>query len=298
MPSAPAPAPALRDRAERHVFTLLPELPAIERRVLALLELAAADRAATMADTGLDDTALRFAAKRARKALRRGSAPLAAGARCERAELLLSDRLDSPLKRPDRKWLEIHLARCPRCEEHEALLGAARSDLRTSFVAQPPPALPPAPTPLVLPSAERLRIVPAPAPEPAETPEPQALDDVHRPTADERQPPVAANEEPRPEPTPAPGPLTPSLPIPPPAVRDVRRPPADKRQASARDRRRGPSPAMKQAAKVVALLLVLAGLVAAAIAGIGAIDGDGAPQRAPWDAPGAPDVRPAPLSDQ
>src|SRR5438067_2102730 len=38
MPSAPEPVPALRDRAERHVFAALPELPAVERRLLALLE--------------------------------------------------------------------------------------------------------------------------------------------------------------------------------------------------------------------------------------------------------------------
>src|ERR687889_2264168 len=129
MPSASQHASALRDRAERHVFALLPELPAVERRVLALLELADADRAAAARDTGLEPTALRFAAKRARKALRRTRAPFSAGARCERAELLASDRIDAPLARQDRRWLEIHLARCPRCEEHVGLLDEAREEL-------------------------------------------------------------------------------------------------------------------------------------------------------------------------
>ncbi|MCW2966940.1 MAG: hypothetical protein JWM71_712, partial [Solirubrobacteraceae bacterium] len=94
MPSVPQPAAALRDRAERHVFETLPELSAIERRVLALLELAGDDRAVVAAETGLGEDDLRIAAAQARKALRRSRAPLASGARCERAELLASDRLD------------------------------------------------------------------------------------------------------------------------------------------------------------------------------------------------------------
>lgn len=265
MPSAPQPASALRDRAERHVFALLPELGAVERRVLALLELTDAGRAAAAADTGLDDTALRFAAKRARKDLRRGSAPLAAGARCERAELLLSDRLDAPLARQERKWLEIHQARCPRCAEHATLLATARDELRASFVAEPPPA--PAPPPAPEPRA-KLRVVPVPVPDPA------PLGGETRLTDEKDGPTVAAPPAP---PTPAP-PKTPA----PAAVQP----------------RRAPSPAIKKAARVLAILLVLAGLVAGAIAAAGAIDTDSAPPRAPWDAPSAPDIRPAPLTDQ
>src|SRR4051812_33489846 len=99
MPSARQPAAALADRAERHVFETLADLPAVDRRVLALLELAGADRAAAARETGLDDEAVRLAAARARKALRRSLAPLAGGARCERAEVLVSDRLDIGLDR-------------------------------------------------------------------------------------------------------------------------------------------------------------------------------------------------------
>jgi hypothetical protein len=267
-PASGQPAPALRDRAERHVFTALPELPAIERRVLALLELAGADRAAAAAETGLDDTALRFAAKRARKALRRQSAPLSAGARCERAELLASDRLDTPLRRDDRRWLEIHLARCPRCIEHEALLATARDELRASFTAEPPQ-LPPAPQPPALepPSEPRgqLRAVP--------DPEPEATRNEMGPQDPKRSTPLPVVELPVVEPTAA--------------------PPSPKKAVPAKQT----SPAAKRALRALALFLVIAAAVAAAIAGIGALDGDGG-ETAPWNAPDAPEVRPAPLVDQ
>src|SRR3954470_9546752 len=136
MPNAAQPAAALRDRAERHVFAALAELPAIERRVLALLELTDADRAATARDTGLGEDAVREAAARARKALRRTRAPLAAGGRCQHAELLLSDRLDGALDWREGRWLDIHLDRCSRCREHEALLDEAREELHGSFLTE------------------------------------------------------------------------------------------------------------------------------------------------------------------
>src|SRR4051794_37220625 len=160
MPNAAQPAAALRDRAERHVFAALAELPAIERRVLALLELAAAGRAAAARDTGLDEHGVREAAARARKALRRARAPLASGGRCEHAELLLSDRLDGALHWRDGRWLDIHLDRCPRCREHEALLEEARAELRATFAPEPEePAAAPEPRDD---ERARLRVVPPP----------------------------------------------------------------------------------------------------------------------------------------
>lgn len=254
MPSARQPAPALRDRAERHVFAALPELPAIERRVLALLELAGAERAAAGAEVGLEDEPLRLAAQRARKTLRRTLAPLAAGGRCERAELLHSDRLDAPLSRADRRWLEIHLARCPRCAEHVALLGRARAALRESFAVQPAPAdAPPVAAETSAADERRLRAVPPP---PAATPTPpEPPGRVHRPPADK------------------PGPTS-----------------------VGRGRRRGA--AAQRAARVLAVFVVLAGLAAGGVAAVGAIGGDDGPPTAPWARPGAPEVAPAPLSDQ
>jgi hypothetical protein len=261
MPSAPQPASALRDRAERHVFAVLPQLPAIERRVLALLELAGEDRSAVAHDTGLEDVALRLAAQRARKALRRTRAPLPAGARCERAELLASDRSDGPLGREDRKWLEIHLARCPRCASHLALLDAARADLRATFAAEPPKALAPAPAPPAIEAPDdraRLRVVPPP-PEPP-PPEP---------------------------PSPPPEPLPEPIPAAPPVGGETRLTDGVDRPRARRWRR---------VAMVVAIVLaILAGLGAA----VAALDADHDQHRtAPWDQPNAPEVRPAPLIDQ
>lgn len=176
MQNAPQPAAALRDRAERHVFGELADLDAVDRRVLALLDLAHGDRALAARETGLDEEAVRHAAARARKALRRRRAPLPSGARCERSELLLSDSLDGSLDWRDRRWLDIHLDRCSRCREHEELLEAARAELRESFTAgeaareETPAAAPPPPE-----DRARLRVVP-PAPpqeqEPVDSPAP------------------------------------------------------------------------------------------------------------------------------
>lgn len=165
MPSSRNAALASRDRAERHVFGALPELPAVERRVLALIELSAASVAEAAADLGIEQEAARAAAATARKALRRERAALASGSRCERAERLLSDRLDAPLERLDRKWLEIHMARCSRCIEHEALLDQARTELRVTFAAPDAKQLPPAPPepPALEAGRAQLRVVPATA---------------------------------------------------------------------------------------------------------------------------------------
>ena len=182
MEHAPLSAAALRDRAERHVFAELPELDAVDRRVLALLELAQGDRELAARETGLDDEAVRHAAARARKALRRTRAPLAAGGRCEHAELLLSDAIDGALHWRDRRWLDIHLDRCPRCREHEQLLESARTELRGEFVVEEPPAPePPAPRD----DRARLRVVP-----PASELEPEP--ETALPTLTERGPPDLA----------------------------------------------------------------------------------------------------------
>jgi hypothetical protein len=259
MPSARQPAAALRDRAERHVFDRLPELPAVERRVLALVELAGIDRADAGRELGIEGEALAVALAAARKALRRTRAALAAGARCEQGERLLSDRLDVGLDRPDRKWLEIHLARCPRCIEHEQLLGEARVELRAAFEAAPP-ALSPAPETRA-PGVARLRVVPAAEAEPAA--EAQSV-----------APAVVAAGPQAGEPRP---------------VRNETRRGDGERSARRADHRR--------VAKVVAIILVVAGLIAAAGAGLSALDDNDHPA-APWTQQGAPDVKPAPLSEQ
>jgi hypothetical protein len=287
METARQPATALRDRAERHVFATLPELGAAERRVLALLELAGADRAAAARDTGLDAGALREAAARGRKALRRTRAPLAAAGRCERAEMLLSDRLDGGLDdREAGRWLRVHLDRCPRCEEHAALLDEAREALRSAFAAAALPAAKPA-----LPPSPRVALVAAPTPAALEEAEPPAA--LEPPAA---PPELAAAEEPR-------GRLRPVPPVPaaPPAVaapEPIAAPAATVVVAAAPRRRRPPAGATTRAARVLAIVLVVLAAAAGIAAGISALDDSSRPQRAPWAEPGAPDLPPPPLSGQ
>jgi hypothetical protein len=58
------------------------------------------------------------------------------------------------------------------------------------------------------------------------------------------------------------------------------------------------SPAAKQALRRVALLLVLLAALAAAGYGIAQLVGDDGPTPAPWSQPDAPEIHPAPLTDQ
>lgn len=283
MPSVRQPATALRDRAERHVFGLLGDLPAVERRVLALLELADVDRAGAARDAGLDEQALSAAAARARKALRRTRKPLVSGARCDRAEVLLSDRLDIGLDRHARKWLEIHLARCPRCAEHEALLAEAREELRSTFTDTDRPV--PLPTPeQQRPEEERakLRVVP-PAPE--DSPAPESTPDPHPESTEwtveaDMRPQVPTRREEAATETASP------VPVPAPA------------RAPRPARLLAPSPAARRAAKILAILLVIVGILAGIGLGLSALGGGDDHPTAPWAQPGAPEIHPAPLSGQ
>jgi hypothetical protein len=268
MPSVRQPASAPRDRAERHVFGVLPELPAVERRVLALLELCDATVAEAAADLGIAEAEVREAAFAARRALRRLRAPLAAGARCTRGEHLHSDRLDTALERTDRRWLEIHEARCPRCIEHAALLDEARTELHVTFAAPAEKQLPPAP------------------------PEPPALDAGEPARAQLRVVPQAAELAP-----PAPAPAPPAATAEP--VQEIERP-AEEAEPVAVVTRRSVSvsvpPAAKRAARIVAIVLAIAVLLAAAGYGLAQIGGSD--HGAPWAQPHAPNVQPAPLSGQ
>jgi hypothetical protein len=243
---------------------VLPELEAIDRRTLALVELCGLERKATARDLGIEEGAVAEALAAARKALRRTRGELASGARCERAELLLSS---AGLDRFERKWLEIHMARCSRCIAHEALLAEASAELHATFEAEPV-ALPPAPEPPVLPEPRaddraRLRVVP-----------------------------------------PAPEELEPEL-EPEPSVQDIAWPVDhhDGGDVSTRTEQHAvvmkprPSPAARQAARVIAIILVIMGILAGIGIGLDALRGpDHA--TAPWTKPAAPNIRPAPLSGQ
>jgi anti-sigma factor RsiW len=83
-----------------------------------------------------DDFSLELA--RGRKELRRSLVPLPGSGWCERAELLISDRLDGAIDEIGTARLNVHLKNCPRCVEHERRLVQAIDAL----VGEPAPAAP------------------------------------------------------------------------------------------------------------------------------------------------------------
>ncbi|MFL5838960.1 MAG: zf-HC2 domain-containing protein [Thermoleophilaceae bacterium] len=117
-----------------HVLASLPELDDEAARALSLVEIAGRTR-----DQAGDEAALSFelladALYRARKALRRSIFPLSASGWCERAERLLSDRIDGMLVPPGPARLDVHLRNCERCVDHERRLSHAREKLVREFI--------------------------------------------------------------------------------------------------------------------------------------------------------------------
>jgi hypothetical protein len=144
----------------------LPSLDPLPRNALALVTLAGRTRAEAAARLDIGPEALAVALASGRKELRRSVAPLAASGWCERAELLISDRLDGELDELGAARLDVHLRNCPRCVEHERRLVQALDGLVTGLVGEgagePEPAAPP-PAPLRLAEA-RVERAPAPLP--------------------------------------------------------------------------------------------------------------------------------------
>ena len=167
------PGPVEPAEAARHVALALPGLDEDARRALALVEIAGRSRSDAAVELELGSEAVAEALARARKALRRSVFPLAATGWCERAERLLSDRLDDALEPPGESRLAVHLRHCGRCVEHERRLAHAREALVRDYVEthQPPE---PEPEPEPSPPVE-LRVVvhEAAEPEPAPAPEPE-----------------------------------------------------------------------------------------------------------------------------
>ena len=58
---------------------------------------------------------------------------------CERAERLISDRIDGALPERDEPRLDVHLRNCPRCVEHERRLVQATDALVAGVVAPAAP---------------------------------------------------------------------------------------------------------------------------------------------------------------
>jgi anti-sigma factor RsiW len=81
---------------------------------------------------GRDEAELSDALARARKELRRSVATLGGSGWCERAERMISDRIDGALADGDTARLDVHLRNCPRCVEHERRLVQATDALVVS----------------------------------------------------------------------------------------------------------------------------------------------------------------------
>jgi hypothetical protein len=126
------------------VATALPALGGRERTALALVALTGTARPAVAERLGIGEAELSVSLARARKELRKTVAALPGSGWCERAEGLISDRIDGALAERDEARLDVHLRNCPRCVEHERRLVQA-TDALVAGVAPAPsaPALSP-----------------------------------------------------------------------------------------------------------------------------------------------------------
>jgi hypothetical protein len=129
------------------VATALPGLDERERTALALVALAGTARPAVAQRLGIGEAELSQSLARGRKELRRTVAALPGSGWCERAEGLISDRIDGALAERDEARLDVHLRNCPRCVEHERRLVQA-TDALVAGVAPAPSA------PMLAPAAE------------------------------------------------------------------------------------------------------------------------------------------------
>ena len=138
VPARPAgpidPATALRE-----VGSWLPTLSPVAARALALVVLAERPRAEVAASLGVTEADLGALLAEARKELRQTISVLGGSGWCERAEGLISDRLDGALAERDVRRLDVHLRNCARCVEHERRLVQATDSLVRSLGGTPAP---------------------------------------------------------------------------------------------------------------------------------------------------------------
>jgi Putative zinc-finger len=124
--------------AAAHVAGALPDLSEDAARALALIEIAGRTRDKAFEEMEISGDALAELLYHARKALRRSIFPLSASGWCERAERLLSDRIDAVLVPPGPARLDVHLRNCERCVDHERRLSQAREHLVRDFIEAHP----------------------------------------------------------------------------------------------------------------------------------------------------------------
>lgn len=141
------PGPVEPGPAADHVAARLPQLDPLPRDALALVTLSGRTREEAAARLGVSPEELATALARARKELRRSLWPLPGSGWCERAERLVSDRLDGPLDDVGDARLGVHLRNCPRCVDHERRLVQAIDGLVAGLTGEPKPAPGPAPAP-------------------------------------------------------------------------------------------------------------------------------------------------------
>jgi hypothetical protein len=129
--SLPAPPPGSIEPGEAlaHVEARLPDLDPVARRALALVTLVGRSRGQAAEELGIEPAQVADALAAARKALRRTLEPLPADGWCERAERLISDRLDGELAGRGAARLEAHLRGCERCLTHKRRLIQAHDQL-------------------------------------------------------------------------------------------------------------------------------------------------------------------------
>ena len=148
VPARPA-GPVDPAAAVREVEAALPALEPLEVRALALVALADRPRTQVAEILGIEEQVLGVLLAAARKELRQTLTPLSGSGWCERAEGLISDRLDGAVAERDGRRLDVHLRNCPRCVEHERRLVQATDALLAGIApARPRPAPPTAEAPL------------------------------------------------------------------------------------------------------------------------------------------------------
>ena len=147
VPARP-PGPVDPATAVREVGSWLPALDPLAAEALALVVLAERPRAEVAVSLEVSAEELGRQVAAARKELRQTLVTLGGSGWCERAEGLISDRLDGVLAGTDVRRLDVHLRNCGRCVEHERRLVQATDALVLGLGGRPAPTAG-APVPLV-----------------------------------------------------------------------------------------------------------------------------------------------------
>jgi hypothetical protein len=168
VPARPA-GPVDPAAAIQEVGAALPALTPLETRAFALVALADRPRPQVAELLGIEPQEIGALLAAARKELRQTITPLPGSGWCERAEGLISDRLDGAVPERDARRLDVHLRNCPRCVEHERRLVQATDALLAGvapLAPRPGPALPPTElTPAEVAPTELSPAEPVPVPE-------------------------------------------------------------------------------------------------------------------------------------